>query len=348
MARARPTAGAAIVGGFACWMLFGAGGGCGGGFTATPEDGGGADVASGDAVIDGGSGDAPRADGGGLNDGPGEATSDGGCLDCSDPSCMGVTCVHAPTPGWTLVAVEFGGSPDPCPPLYGPAIDLQVAGGPQSCGCSCAGGGVTCSGPPVTIDYGNACSGGSILASTSGCNAFGMGMMFGGNTQIPPLPPQVAACTPQPTKKIPPEGMARVCPTTIVGTGCNSSEECAGEPDGFKLCWEHSGTQMCSTASLTAYSVGDSIQDQRDCTMCTCNQNAGSCTNETMTLYELAGCLGNSASVNADNICHPLNLGAAALTYSWSAKPVGGDCTPVGGTAAGTEVLANPMTLCCP
>ena len=319
---------------------------CGQGFSATGDDGGP------DTGGEGGSGDAPPTDGAPPSDaGYDGPRADGSCLDCSDPACEGVSCAGIPPPGWTLVAASFGDNPGECPPVYGPATDLLVAGGPQTCGCDCDGGSVSCGGPPVFLAYGltGTCATGSVMVNTApGCYPIDGGLPLGPWALLPPIQAQTTACLPTWTNDVPPEGKVRVCPVAGAGGGCSDGKECVAVASPFLLCLEQPGDVACPPDHGNKSTLGATITDKRSCTSCTCSPQPGACTGETLSGWSGASCNGIATSLAADGMCHMVAGGGPFLSYDYSATGQGGGCMSSGSTAVGSEMIGGPSTLCCP
>jgi hypothetical protein len=303
-----------------------------------------------------------------------------GKIDCADPTCRGYKCAAAvPAGGWIGPVLLWTGvstaTAPACPTGYTTALDAHEGptGSADTCSCSCAASGQTCSGV-VTVHTDQACSsvGCATATATGTCSALTdtVGTCgSGGSIEVgrgAAVAPAGGTCSPKTTTTQ--TNLAgwstsvRICAVTVVDSpgGCSPSTETCVPPlataSGFAStpCVYESGDVACPTGYPNDRTVVYSGQsDSRACSGCTCTTSTpsgGGCAG-TINLYSGPVCTGTPAvpAYSLGSVCQIFNFGPTPPTSvlaNFTVTP--GACavaTPAQPTGAVTGTL--PTTVCC-
>ncbi|HEX4517018.1 MAG TPA: hypothetical protein VH054_25900 [Polyangiaceae bacterium] len=329
--------------------------------------------APGDAIVDvkidtfvGPDGNVPdgECNGGAEDCANGKDDNCDGLVDCADPVCQGAgyACTAAAPSGWNGPVAWFdaaGGTIPSCAAPYatqGSGGHAGITAPAAQCGCGCTGPtSVQCNQVGVTYYSDNNCqtSAGGAGLPTNFCVTTGSGSSVAAQAQPTAFN---GNCGSNPSKTLPAISWANsdaVCTYNApsdVG-GCNNGSLCMEQPPtgaNAKACVWQSGDVACPGAPYTQKTVFyTSVDDQRDCTTCTCTATAGSC-NAQVTVYSLGSCntSGSFVGIMTDNSCHQFN-GVSAIAGPISVTP--GTCGSGGtGGPTGTASASGPITVCCP
>ena len=125
----------------------------------------------------------------------------------------------------------------------------------------------------------------------------------------------------------------------------------------FKLCISHDGEQACPTTTGNVFTEQhvfyNGIEDDRQCSPCSCGAPTGSACTAIASIYTNATCSGvpltQTTISSASETCVDVQLPGQALG-SKSANLVSylpGTCPPAGGNASGAAIKTEPVTYCC-
>ncbi len=128
-------------------------------------------------------------------------------------------------------------------------------------------------------------------------------------------------------------------------------------PADFRLCISHDGELPCPATTDNVFTEQhvfyNGIEDDRQCSPCTCGAPAGSTCTAIASIYTNATCSGvpltQTTISSASETCVDVQLPGQALG-SKSASLVSylpGTCPPAGGDASGTAIATEPVTYCC-
>jgi hypothetical protein len=128
-------------------------------------------------------------------------------------------------------------------------------------------------------------------------------------------------------------------------------------PPGFGLCIFHEGEIDCPTEPGNVFIVQHffykGVEDDRECSACTCGAPTGSACTATISIYTNATCSGSALdqkTISSEgSTCLDIQIpgqplrskSAGATTY------LPGTCPTMGGDASGSAVKTKPATLCC-
>jgi hypothetical protein len=133
----------------------------------------------------------------------------------------------------------------------------------------------------------------------------------------------------------------------------------APPPPGFALCIFQKGENACPTGPDNIFTEQhvfyEGVQDDRQCSACTCGAPTGGACTATISIYKGAGCSGSMVVPgitisSAASVCLDIALPGQALG---SKKTLGsttylpGTCPAMGGDGSGVATPINPTTLCC-
>ncbi len=129
-------------------------------------------------------------------------------------------------------------------------------------------------------------------------------------------------------------------------------------PPGFALCIFHDHEKACPTDPGNIFTERhvfyQGVQDDRQCSTCTCGAPTGSACTATISIYKGAGCsdptfaqipISSAASVCLDIALPGQALGSKKSSGSTTYLP--GVCPAIGGEGSGIAVPIEPSTLCC-
>jgi hypothetical protein len=128
-------------------------------------------------------------------------------------------------------------------------------------------------------------------------------------------------------------------------------------PSGFALCIFHEGERDCPTDPGNVFTEKhvfyNGVQDDRQCSACSCGAPTGSVCTAQLAVYEGASCSGSPLMSNpissAKLTCLDITIPGQALG-SKSAGAVTylpGTCPPEGGDGSGSAIPIKPDTFCC-
>ncbi|MBK8720012.1 MAG: hypothetical protein IPN32_35670 [Deltaproteobacteria bacterium] len=278
------------------------------------------------------------------------------------------TCRPLAPAGWTgpvAMIVDTPSDPDPaCVDVFDTmsrvAFD-DVTADAVTCGCTCGNPvGASCATPTIRR-YGQAgCPGGQLdgTYAVAGCNInvnspanqywTGNAPVTGGN------------CTPTPSVDKPTPSFTRretACGIAVPDNlGCNDDEVCLAPPlppyDGRVCIWAEGDVECPADLPYQDRSVlHDDVDDQRDCSTCSCATPEGDCTGNVY-LFGTNDCSENPvSSVSLIGSCNQAsNLGvSSALTSAGTPPqlPVGLSCDPSEPNPIGEILDVSPTTYCC-
>lgn len=314
-----------------------------------------------DGARDGRVGDGNQPDRGSGDFAPADAASS--CA--ADGACV------APAPnGWTgPLRLSQGAGPSPACPAALPQLALTahadlMPAKPASCGCTCQASG-SCQGAISKRGYSSAqCDTGTDCGSNEqlspGCSA------TTGVTCSPSNPAPVVAwkisvgatyqgtCTPQGTKALPElpawRTAVQACGSlSLSSAGCTGGSVClpaATAPyDVAGACVLRAGEHPCPGAPYTSRRVVyGGVDDQRDCSTCSCTGPTGSC-GGFISFRSGANCAGTELLHAGIPGCVAKPAAATSLSLSLSSASV--TCGASGGTPTGSVEPTDPTTLCC-
>ena len=128
---------------------------------------------------------------------------------------------------------------------------------------------------------------------------------------------------------------------------------------GFKVCIFQHGENDCPTDVGNVFTERHvfyrGVQDDRQCSACTCGAPTGSACTAVISIYNGAGCSGSTvvpgiAISSSSETCLDIQLPGQALGSKEKAGPttyLPGTCPPGGGDGSGIAIPINPATLCC-
>lgn len=129
-------------------------------------------------------------------------------------------------------------------------------------------------------------------------------------------------------------------------------------PPGFALCIVQKGENACPTDPGNTFTEQhvfyEGVQDDRQCSACTCGAPTGSACTATISIYKGGGCSGPTFAQipisSANAVCIDIALPGQALGSKkspGSTTYLPGTCPAMGGDGSGIATPANPTTLCC-
>ena len=128
-------------------------------------------------------------------------------------------------------------------------------------------------------------------------------------------------------------------------------------PPGFKVCIFYDGERVCpddiqGNTFTEQHVFYQGVQDDRQCSACSCGAPTGSACTATISIYKNANCsalLDQKTIDSSSETCTDIKLPGQALG-SKSAGPttyLPGTCPAMGGDGSGIAIPTNPATLCC-
>ena len=156
------------------------------------------------------------------------------------------------------------------------------------------------------------------------------------------------------------ETFARACDVALPTGTIDRSVCLPADPiaPGFKACIFSDSEEECPNERVgnvftEKHVFYRGVQDDRQCSTCTCGAPTGSLCTAQLYVYDDASCSGSPLMSNpissAKLACHDIPIPGQALG-SKSAGAVTylpGTCPPEGGVASGTAIPTIPMTVCC-
>ena len=319
--------------------------------------------ASSDAATSGDAGPDAASDNENCNN---DRDDDGdGNADCADSDCSARTCVAEPPSGWfgPVLLYEGDSAPPACSGEY-PDEDVRggtgVAAGPATCS--------TCTCTPTNPGCASFLNFETSLSTTCGAAPAGTCTFPVNSCQELTSP-----CLTQPTgyvEALVPDGLATCAasaqsPTTapadwdrhalacapdreLARAGCGSDELCAPErPFDGELCIYDYFDVPCPDGPYTDRRVyGTHIADTRSCSDCQCAHDCA----YTWRVFDAADttCAGAAvATLTAENECVAITPGSGGRVRVNTTIAGTGACTASGGTATGSALSQNPITVCC-
>lgn len=288
---------------------------------------------------------------------------DAGAPRCGDP---GSQCVVVPS-GWIAVSTSplvapasaDAGAPS-CPPYFadGRTLHRKPRSAVETCTCTCGGAPTESSciygGVFAGTGVGGACTAGEEPIDTDGlCHPVSAAWSpTNVALQGAAPPPRMTSCSGA-SAVTPPiaddEGLT-VC-TSPAPSPCPEGA-CVAAPTKLVMCLLRDGDEACppSFPSKTRYGTPASISDTRSCGTCTCQAQAQSCTDRTVTFYADNSCTMFPTAVSLDGKCNTNSLIGARGFYRYGATEVDATCKPSTATAPlgpGTLTVEETHTLCC-
>jgi hypothetical protein len=310
-------------------------------------------------------------DGGTMHDGspPADVVSGSDAPIDAPASCTGdFACVPAAPAGWDGPLELYSGTvaPPACSTGFTTSVsayDLLQASA-ATCGCACGSSDTTCTTPSIEFYDSTTCGTGSPCAteilSPGVCTTLDETSHCPGAAvlDITLVPGNAAfgACTPQPTKKVPPYAwglQARSCTPTVAPSqaNCASGQTCAPLAGaGFvqELCIGHLGDVACPAGAYGVKHVFyTTVVDLRGCTACTCAAPSGGSCDFTVDTYQSTtiACTGGEISYGQGTMCAGVDQpGDFRLTLT----PTAGSCAASNSAPTGSATPAGAVTVCCP
>jgi hypothetical protein len=248
------------------------------------------------------------------------------------------------------VVINEGDDAEPCPAGFGMLVHgdqhAELSPGSASCDCECGDAvGTSCS--AVTMQQTNAActinQGGSDVLPPNTCTFVSNGV---GTYAIstPSLQVLGASCQPEASEAIanPSWGRdVRSC-SAAVGEDCDGGNCLPSTPDDHLMCIWVAGEAACPEGPWTQQVItyGD-VDDDRDCTECTCGAPTGTC----------------SGNIELNNQgCGVIYIGDAtpgtcgiqpAASHATYVPQANASCTPSGGSLVGGVEPTDAITYCC-
>ncbi len=321
-------------------------------------EGGGADAAQ-ETAVDASMPDAPQ-----------DAADE---LSPPPPACGGaLACVPAAPPGWAGPQELYAGTSaaPSCTADFAPAYagNAGLTAPADACSCSCGPSATQCGAPTLTLYPAVCVAGNGCTCAGTGCDTVslqagacakvdGTGACPKGTTAMSAPAPAVVggSCAPDPGQKVVPIGwgtFAQACSSTVMvaQVDCQPGSVCAPKPMapyGAALCISQAGNLSCPTQGYTSKQLFyGGVDDQRDCTACTCGNPAGASCDATLDVYMSTdgSCTGTpdlyGAPFSCDSVDQPVDLRFVVTSQNGSCA-----ASPVGPTGAATPT--SPTTFCC-
>jgi hypothetical protein len=347
------------------------GNGTSGGGGNKPADGGGtpttpADAGSGNAPMDGSTMTTPPPkDAGGNNNTGNEDCSNGvdddgdGKIDCADSECGAWICAaNAPT-GWTGPSLLYEGDAKPpaCDGSYGTIAmrgGTAASGDAAQCTCTCSGGGSCASFLAFASGAQGNCSDAACVANVdTSCTELSSSCLSTATSYVQTrLPPGSTSCAaPTQSTSIGDANWAKYALACSPGSaprrgGCDPGNVCAPPtPFAGHFCIVKQGDQACPSGPYTDRHVYyTAIDDTRDCTACTCDQDCS----YSWKIYDDAdtSCATPLATKTAAGECVSVTPASGKIRVG-VAMSGAGSCMQNGGTATGSVSASDPYTACC-
>jgi hypothetical protein len=129
-------------------------------------------------------------------------------------------------------------------------------------------------------------------------------------------------------------------------------------PPGFKVCIFRSGEYACPNDEGNTFTEQhvfyDGVQDDRQCSACTCGAPTGSACTATISIYKGAGCSGSTVVQgltisSSSETCTDIQLPGQALgsKKAEATTYLPGTCPAMGGDGSGIAIPTGSATLCC-
>lgn len=288
------------------------------------------------------------------NDGDGD-------IDCADTAdCAGYACVTVPPGGWQGPGIVYAGDPatlPDCPAEFPTVLHDGVADPVQedaTCApCACDAPTVDCTLGQIRA-YGNAnCGGGSTPFNQPPVNTCGQINPAGGTDAYRAPAPTVtaSACNASGGAATVPPAVAgvatRVCGADLSAAGCGTQEQrCVPDavvaPFEGTVCVWSDGDQACPGGFTVKHLFGESLDDTRGCTPCTCGNAVTDCNAVTL-VYSDNNCQNLLEMVPNDMTC---TMATAGLSIMPMWDPMG-TCPPDGGQPTGSVALGGALTTVC-
>lgn len=270
--------------------------------------------------------------------------------DSGGPVCAGQCAPDVPG-GWQgPVVINEGADADPCPTDFPQLVHgdqhAELSPGNATCGCECGDAvGVSCG--AVTVQQTNAmCTASQGLADVLEPNVCTFVSNAAGTYAIstPSLQVGGASCDPEATESIPAPTWGRdvrSC-SAAIAEGCDGGGCLPSTPDAHQMCIWAAGEAACPPGpwSQQVITYGD-VDDDRDCTACSCGTPTGSC--------------GGYVELNNQG-CGVIYLGDAspgtcavqpAASHATYYPEPDASCTPSGGSLVGGVAPTDAITYCC-
>lgn len=273
-------------------------------------------------------------------------------LDGPDGACA---CVDAPPTGFRgpLAAWNATSVAPACGGAYGAQFlegVSDVQGAAATCGCTCgAATGTSCpSSFSATVFANNACTGSkcdTVTLAVGQCTKVGANCNHVNGISAT-ITPTGGSCAAQPTKSVPPrsnEKAVRLCERAELPAqgACKGSQVCVPLPPSpfeARPCIASPGDVACPAFYSYKRVVYSGMTDTRDCSACTCNGPAGTCTASIQ-----VECGGSVKSLANACLALPDPVGVQLMAQPTFA----GSCAPVGGQPIGALAGTGATTLCC-
>jgi hypothetical protein len=128
-------------------------------------------------------------------------------------------------------------------------------------------------------------------------------------------------------------------------------------PPGFALCIVQKGENACPTDPSNTFTEQhvfyEGVQDDRQCSACTCGAPTGSICTAQLSIYEGSSCNASPLMSNPISSAMPACFDIPIPGQMLGSKSTGpttylpGICPAMGGDGSGIATPANPTTLCC-
>ncbi|MDC3958177.1 hypothetical protein KEG38_30240 [Polyangium jinanense] len=124
------------------------------------------------------------------------------------------------------------------------------------------------------------------------------------------------------------------------------------KPPSFETCIMREGDEACPEGWPIKHLLYGEVNDQRECTACTCSAPSGGSCTAFVALHDDSACVtlrgSNIVHAGDPTLCMDLSPGAGLAAKSATLLTYErGTCTPEGGQAVGELVLSNARTFCC-
>lgn len=223
------------------------------------------------------------------------------------------------------------------------------------CDCGDAQGAINCPNTSTLTQYDNNVvncvvqTPGDVAQIVEGCNDIPFYDDAAFRLIVPELNLAGVTCDPEESVVVPAAQWASQvagCGLAMAPEACDEGS-CVPAPsdESSRVCVWSEGDQECPAGDFTQRQVlYQSVQDDRDCSTCGCDDAQGSCS-ATVTLRAGEGCSAGSPASGPDATCLYIETPARSVDLAYDAPDV--VCAPTGGAPTGSASEADAITLCC-
>jgi hypothetical protein len=262
-------------------------------------------------------------------------------------------CVSQPPEGWTGPVVvhvgDVGGTQPDCVAPYPDAAPMLLEGygdpGPASCDCACELSLASCTSYCYSHSDAGCTQYGEFLQITADCHPFDVvaaATFYMYAMGVPTCQAVVAEEIPAPTW----QAQVTTCKPEGFGEPCENDGVCAQKvPAGFaeSLCIYMEGENECPPGDFaTPYLRYTGVEDDRDCSFCSCGMAEATCTGE-LDVFASNDCTGAPVASIANNACAATSGASVAVDFTGASScPVETPTAPEGSIRP-----VGAVTYCC-